>query len=239
VEVAPGQSAAVRARNTSDKPMTLELEVESRHVNRDGTQSRSAAEDDFVLIPPQAVVPVRGSQVFRLQALPTGAVESKSYFVTVHQLPVKMDEIGGGGAQIQMVFAFDVAVHVVPKGAEAKPELVAATVSTTTISDKSKPATGSPAAAQVVASRQVPAVEITLRNAGTKYLYLQDLEYMATGVSQSGTKVDLPRWDQNAVIDAAGVTLVEPGAERVFKLPLEGVPALKSVQVEIRQRPKL
>jgi hypothetical protein len=132
-----------------------------------------------------------------------------------------------------------VAVHVVPKGAEAKPELVAATVSTTTISDKSKPATGSPAAAQVVASRQVPAVEITLRNAGTKYLYLQDLEYMATGVSQSGTKVDLPRWDQNAVIDAAGVTLVEPGAERVFKLPLEGVPALKSVQVEIRQRPKL
>jgi hypothetical protein len=85
----------------------------------------------------------------------------------------------------------------------------------------------------------VPAVEIVLRNAGTKYLYLQDLEYVATGTDQSGAKVDLPRWDQTAVIDAAGVTLLQPGAERVFKLPLDGVPALKSVQVEIRQRPTL
>jgi fimbrial chaperone protein len=239
VEVAPGQSAAVRARNTSDKPMTLELEVQARNVDRNGVQTRIPAEDDFVLIPPQAVVPAQGSQVFRLQALPSGATESKSYFVTVHQLPVKLDEIEGGGAQIQMVFAFDVAVHVVPKGVEAKPELVGASVSTMMIAEKSKSAPDPSAKSRPLPSREVPAVQITLRNTGTKYLYLQDLDYVATGVDQSGAKVDLPRWDQTAVIDAAGVTLVEPGAERVFKLPLEGVPALKSVQVEIRQRPKL
>lgn len=241
VEVAPGQSAAIRARNTSDKPMTLELNVEARHVSREGAQSRTGGEDDFVLIPPQAIVPAQGSQVFRLQALPTGQTESKSYFVTVHQLPVEMGEIEGGGAQIQMVFAFDVAVHVVPKGAEAKPEMVSAGLSTMMIADKAKSAPPAPNAAAdpKAPTRQVPAVEIALRNAGTKYLYLQDLDYVATGIDQAGAKVDLPRWDQPAVIDAAGVTLVEPGAERVFKLPLEGVPALKSVQVEIRQRPKL
>jgi fimbrial chaperone protein len=236
--VTPGQNAAVRARNTSDKPMTLELEVQARQVSRDGVQTRTAADDDFVLIPPQAIVPARGSQVFRLQALPTGATESKSYFVTVHQLPVKMDQIEGGGAQIQMVFAFDVAVHVVPNGAEAKPQLVSAGLSTMMIPDKAANQTNATPDSKTP-TRQVPAVEIVLRNAGTKYLYLQDLEYVATGTDQSGAKVDLPRWDQTAVIDAAGVTLLQPGAERVFKLPLDGVPALKSVQVEIRQRPKL
>jgi hypothetical protein len=86
---------------------------------------------------------------------------------------------------------------------------------------------------------QVPAVQITLRNAGSKYLYLQNFDYVATGVSASGAKVDLPRWDQNQIVNAAGVTLVEPGAERVFKLPLWNVPALKSVHVEIRDRLKL
>jgi fimbrial chaperone protein len=240
VEVEPGQSAAIRARNTSDKPMTLELEIEARHVSRDGVQTRTAADDDFIAIPPQAIVPAQGTQVFRLQALPVGASESKSYFVTVHQLPVKMEDIPGGGAQLQMVFAFDVAVHVVPNGVEAKPELVGAKLSTMTVNEKKDSNGGAANAEKTEAPKiQVPAVEITLRNAGTKYLYLQNLDYVATGIDASGAKLDLPRWQENEIVNAAGVTLVEPGAERVFKLPLRSAPALKSVQVEIRDRPKL
>jgi fimbrial chaperone protein len=236
VEVAPGQSAAIRARNTSDKPMTLELEIEARHVSRDGVQTRTPADDDFVTIPPQAVVPAQGTQVFRVQSLPTGETESKSYFVTVRQLPVKMEE--QGGAQLQMVFAFDVAVHVVPNGAQAKPELIGAKLSTMMVDEKTD-ANANPVDGAKAPKIQVPAVEITLRNAGTKYLYLQDFEYVATAMDASGAKVDLPRWQQNEIVSAADVTLVQPGAERVFKLPLRNAPALKSVQVEIRDRPKL
>jgi fimbrial chaperone protein len=242
VEVAPGQSAAVRARNTSDKPMTLELDVVARQVNREGIQTRVPADDDFVLLPPQAVVPPQGSQVFRLQALPTGDLQSKSYFVTVHQLPVKMEDLQGGGAQLQMVFAFDVAVHVVPQGAQPKPELVGASLSTMKLAEKAdskSPAGAANSGTAAGAQTQVPAIEITLRNAGTKYLYLQDLDFAAKGIDQAGAPVNLPRWQQNEIIEAVGVTLVEPGAERVFKLPLRNVPALKSVQVEIRSRPRL
>jgi hypothetical protein len=93
--------------------------------------------------------------------------------------------------------------------------------------------------AKPAAPVEVPAVQITLRNAGTKYLYLQNLDFEATGTDQSGAKVKLPAWDQTAIIDAAGVTLVEPGAERTFKLPLRNGPDLKSVSVEIRRRPQL
>jgi fimbrial chaperone protein len=240
VEVAPGQSAAIRARNTSDKPMTLELEIEARHVSQDGVQTRSPADDDFIAIPPQAVVPAQGTQVFRLQSLPTGSTQSKSYFVTVHQLPVKMEELEGGGAQVQMVFAFDVAVHVVPSGVQAKPELVGAALSTMLVAENDKAnASAGANSDKTNAQVKVPAVEITLRNAGTKYLYLQNLDYVATGIDASGAKIDLPRWQENEIVNAAGVTLLEPGTERVFKLPLRNAPGLKSVQVEIRDRPKL
>jgi fimbrial chaperone protein len=240
LEVAPGQSVAIRARNTSEKPMTLEIEIARRHVDKNGVQTRTAADDDFIAIPPQAVVPPLGSQVFRLQALPYQGAESRSYFVTVHQLPVKLGEIEGGGAQLQMVFAFDVAVHTIPPGVEAKPEIVSAAPSTTTVAPpNAEKAPGATNQADAKDRIEVPAVEVTLRNAGTKYLYLQNLEFIATGVDASGAKVDLPRWDQNEIIDAAGVTLVEPGAERTFKLPLRNGPALKSVSVEVRQRPQL
>jgi fimbrial chaperone protein len=238
LEVAPGQSAAIRARNTSDKPMTLELDIAQRHVDKAGVQTRTPADDAFILIPPQAVVPPLGSQVFRLQSLPTGGAESKSYFVTVRQLPVKLDE-SGGAAQLQMVFAFDVAVHIIPPGAQAKPEVVSATLSRTTVAPANGTAPSSNDQSKTPERVEVPAVEVTLRNAGTKYLYLQDLDFVATGTDSSGAKIDLPGWDQDAVIDAAGVTLVEPGAERTFKLPLREAPALRSVSVEVRQRPKL
>lgn len=239
LEVAPGQSVAIRARNTSQKPMTLELEIARRHVDKNGVQTRTPADNDFIAIPPQAVVPPLGSQVFRLQSLPTGGIESKSYFVTVHQLPVKLDDIPGGGAQLQMVFAFDVAVHTVPPGAEAKPVLISAGLSQTTIAPPKEAAAPANDRGDSADRIEVPAVEITLKNAGTKYLYLQNLDFVASGTDQSGAKVNLPSWDQTAIIDAAGVTLVEPGAERTFKLPLRNTPALKSVSVEIRQRPDL
>jgi len=255
LDVAPGQSAAIRARNTSDKPMTLELLAARRHVDRSGNQTRTDADNDFILIPPQAVVPPQGSQVFRLQPLPNADKDSRSYFVTVKQLPVKLDDIPGGGAQLQIVFAFDVAVHVVPDGSEAHPELVSASPSTMMVdaeqpdkapadapaSDAKSPAIdAAPAPAAKPAPKQVevPAVDIVLKNSGTKYLYLQNLDFVAKGVDTSGKNVNIPEWDSKAIVNAAGVTLVEPGAEREFKLPLRNVPALRSVQIEIHQRPQ-
>jgi fimbrial chaperone protein len=253
LEVSPGQSVAIRARNTSDKPMTVEMLVQRRHVDQAGVQTRVDADNDFILFPPQAVLPPQGTQVFRLQPLPGDDAQSRSYFATVHQLPVALGDVEGGGAQLQIVFAFDAAVHVVPNNAEAKPELVGASLSTMMVpanaaadpaSTPADAASASPAPAagagpQPVRQVEVPAVAITIRNDGNKYIYLQDLEFVATGIDQAGARVELPSWDQRAIVDAAGVTLVEPGAMRDFKLPLRDVPALKGVEVEIRHRPTL
>jgi hypothetical protein len=101
------------------------------------------------------------------------------------------------------------------------------------------PSSAATQAAEAPKQIEVPAVDIVLRNAGTKYLYLQNLDFVAKGIDATGKRVNLPDWDQTAITNAAGVTLLEPGAEREFKLPLRNAPALRSVEVEIRQRPQV
>lgn len=239
IELAPGASAAVRVRNTSDAPTTVELSIEERAVDEQGTQTRTDAEDSFVLFPPQGVIAPQQVQVFRIQPLKIDPTKSHSYFLTVRQLPVKLDPIEGGGTQLQVVFAFDVAVHTVPRGARNDPVLVSAGLDTTQVEkvaapDAPPPPVGGPRPAPVMET--VPAMAVTLRNDGNKYLYLQDLDYDATGIDQAGNKIDLPDWNENAIVDAAQVALVPPGATRSFKLPLRGAPALKGIELRLRPR---
>lgn len=239
IEVTPGSSGAVRVRNTSDAPITVELSVAERNVDAVGIQTKTDAEDAFILFPPQGVIAPQGIQVFRMQPIAADNTKSHSYHLTVKQLPVKLDPIEGGGTRLQVVFAFDVAVHTTPRGAKADPQFVSAALDTMQI-EKAPAADAPPLAPGAKRPKPefetVPAIAVTLRNDGNKYMYLQDLDYVAIGLDEAGNKVEIPGWDVNAVIDAAKVPLVQPGATRTFKLPLRGLPALKSVDVRIRKR---
>ena len=239
VEVTPGSSGAVRVRNTSDAPMTVEQTVFERSVDAVGVQTRAAAEDSFILFPPQGAIAPQGIQVFRMQPIAADTQKSRSYYLTVKQLPVKLDPLEGGGTRLQVVFAFDVAVHTTPRGAKSDPQFVGAALDTTEV-EKALPANTPPLAPGAPRPKPeletVPAIAVTVRNDGNKYFYLHDLDYIATGTDAAGNKIEIPSWEVNAIIDAAKVALVQPGATRTFKLPLRDVPALTSVEVRIRKR---
>ena len=239
IELVPGSSGAVRVRNTSDAPMTVELLVAERTIDKDGKQTRTDAEDAFILFPPQGVIAPQQVQVFRIQPLSPDAEKSRSYFLTVKQLPVKLNPIEGGGTRLQVVFAFDVAVHAVPRGAKNNMQFVSAALDTTQV-EKVPPADAPPPTSDGKRAKPefetVPAVAVSVRNDGNKYLYLHDYDYRATGVDEAGNTVDIPSWDANAIVDAAKVSLVQPGAERTFKLPLRGLPSLKNIEMRVRPR---
>lgn len=239
LEVTPGQSAAIRVDNKSDAVQSIEVFVHERMVDENGIQTRVEADDDFIVFPPQAAVKATGTQVFRLQPIDPNASKSKSYYVTIRQLPVDLEPTEGGGAQIQVVFAFDSAVHVVPRGSKAEPEVMSASMDRRDViletgefkvdEDGSKTA--------VTATVNVPAVAVTLSNEGEKYLYLQDLRYLVTGTDAEGNDLDFPSWTMNELIKHLGVTLVKPGEKRNFKLPLpESFPEAKSIAVRVKER---
>lgn len=239
IEVAPGQSAAIRVRNSSTTKQTVEVSVVERVVGEDGQASRVPADDVFVLFPPQGVIEPNSVQVFRVQPINPQNDKSRSYYVTVRQLPVDLVNTGAEGAQLQVVFAFDVAIHVVPRGAKSLPVIEAAkpttaTVSTVEIDDPNR--SPDPSARAREPKETVPGVEITLRNDGTKYLYLQELSYVIEGVNAAGAKVELPILDEAAVLDAVQMPLVLPGTTRRFVLPFKGTQTLTSVTARARPR---
>jgi fimbrial chaperone protein len=222
LEVRPNQSSALRVRNASAIPVTVEIEVVERTVDPNGVQTRTPADDDFLLFPPQAVVQPSSTQVFRMQPLGTDANQSKSYFVTVRQVPVKLPDIEGGGARLNVVFAFDAAVHVVPGSARPEPIVTGASPSKMEIEVPTEEfiTDANGAQTRVVKKVEVPAVEFTMRNDGNKYFYLQSLQFNGTFTDAQKGQIKLPEWSQSDILKAIRVTLVTPGSTRIFKLPL-------------------
>lgn len=240
IETQPGQSAAVRVRNSSSVRQTVEVSISERVTNEAGEVVRIPADDDFILFPPQGVIAPNSVQVFRAQPINPSTDRSRSYYLTVRQIPVDLEMSTSGGAQLQVVFAFDVAMHTVPKGAEAKPSIVSAAPTTASVSSVAldDPARSPDPAVRSKEPRiDVPGVEVTLRNDGNKYLYLHHYEYLVEGVTKTGENVEMPILSEEEILEAVSMPLVLPGTDRKFTLPFRKGPELTSATVRIRPRP--
>jgi len=238
LEIAPNRSGAIRVRNTSDGEIPVEVMVFRRTVDANGKQTKTPADDDFILFPPQASLKAQGTQVFRLQPIVEVTDISKSYYITVRQIPVPMNDLDLKGVQLQVVFAFDAAVHIVPRKTEGKLEIINSRLTTMTVEqptgefeDK-----GNGRRLEVMETVSLPAVELEVRNSGTKYLYLQDHDFSAElNGTKSSENLD-PKWGYAEIVAAAGVTLVEPQKSRTFKLPLPAGTKADSVSMSAKKR---
>jgi len=237
LEIAPSQSAAIRVRNTSEAAIPVEVLVFKRDVDENGVQTRTPADDDFIVFPPQASLKASGTQVFRLRPLDNTTLKSQSYYVSFRQVPIPLEPSEQNGARVQVVFSFDAAVHVVPRNAKSEAVLLGATTSNMTI----KEATGEIEALKngrqldVMKEVDVSAIEIELENTGNKYLYLNEQEISATVTHQSG-KTTEHLWVNDDVSKHVRVTLLEPNEARTFSLPLPKGVVPSKVDVSVRKR---
>lgn len=141
-----GAATIIRVRNDGDKPLTIELEVEKRAFDENAVESRTPADDDFVIFPLQAVVQPGKVQAVRVQYIGKPDIaQSQTYLVTVKQVPVALPDQKQSG--VQMVFNFSTMASVTPEGAKANVELVSSV-------------------------RDAKGLELRLRNTGTRYANL-------------------------------------------------------------------
>lgn len=160
-----GASAVIRVNNTNATPITVELQAEKRLFDETGKESREAADKDFVLFPPQAVIQPGTTQAVRVQYVgPQTLAKSETYTITVKQVPVKLPSDGKSG--VQFVFNFSTVANIVPSGAKAQIEAVSLAPSAKTL-------------------------KLTLKNAGNKYanLALSNVE-LSGGAFKSVIKDD-------------------------------------------------
>ena len=237
LEIAPSQSAAIRVRNTSEDAIPVEVLVFKRDVDAAGNQTRTPADDDFIIFPPQASLKASATQVFRLRPLDSTKTNSQSYYISFRQVPAQLEPTDQNGARVQVVFSFDAAVHVVPRKAKSSVNLLAARASKMSV----KEATGEVKSLKngrqvdVMAEVSVPAIEIKIENNGNKYLYINEQEFTATVTDSSGS-TSTHKWVNDDVSKHVRVTLLEPNENRTFTLPLPKDVVPSKVDVSVRKR---
>ena len=115
-----GMSQIVTVQNTFANPLPVELRAEELTFDDKGAHPGDTQTNDLLIFPPQAVIQPGETQSFRIQWVGDPALaQSKHYYVTVAQMPVKLPE---GQSAIQILYNFQVLASVAPTG--GKPALV-------------------------------------------------------------------------------------------------------------------
>jgi fimbrial chaperone protein len=201
---------SVKVINNEARPLPVELSVSRLELGLDGEQKTASSADEFLIYPPQAMIPKGGSQVFRIQWIGEPDIpKSRSYQLMVSQLPVKMAKDQNG---IQIVMSFGVTVNVAPPA--GKSDLVVTGASPVTDKDGKRRAS------------------LTVKNPGNKHAYLRQslIELSGAGWSAQMTPA--------LFAQKVGFGIVQPGKERRFLLPIEVPGNVGAIKAKVKYQPE-
>jgi fimbrial chaperone protein len=119
---ASGQNSKgeIRIENPHDHPITIELVTEQRDFDANGKETRTPAEDDFLIFPPQTLVQPGKTQLVRYQYIGDPKIPAtKAFVINVRQLPIDLKPDAASG--MKFLYNFGLARYVVPEGAVAVP----------------------------------------------------------------------------------------------------------------------
>ena len=185
-----GASHDIRVENTGDQPSPVEIRVERRHILPDGTEQRSPADGDFLVFPPQGIIPPNGFQTFRVQYIGQPVDRTILYTITIAQLPVDTSASGQSGVQ----FLFNLGTLAAVSPPSSRPEIVVQRVEPASEPGK---------------------LRITVANQGNRYTRLRVGRWTLTGGNGATETLEGEPLQQ-----AVAQPLIEPGTERIIELPV-------------------
>ncbi|NJO34089.1 MAG: fimbria/pilus periplasmic chaperone [Rhodospirillales bacterium] len=205
-----GGRAQVTVSNDGTSPLPVEASIQSLALEENGEQKLSTAGDEFLLFPPQALIPAGRSQVFRLQWVGEPLLQSsQSYLLSLSQIPVQLPK---GSSAVQIVMSFGVFVNVAPPQGQAQLRIAGTGIATDRQGKR----------------RPIITVENPSRVHG---LLPQSTIYLSAGSwSRTVTEAELR--------DKIGIGLVQPGKRRKFILPVDLPANVSSLQASIEYKPK-
>lgn len=194
-----GMSRTVQVENTFSTRLPVELKIEELRFEDDKLVNTHADPGDLLVFPPQAFIEPGQTQTFRIQYVGDPELaQSKYYYVTVAQLPVKLPD---GQSAIQILYNFQVLVSIAPAGVKPALEIVSAQVG--------KGANGKP----------VP--EITIANPSNAHGYLSDGRLRIEQFDASGKSVFKRTISGPEMLQIVGFGLVGANGRRTITIPVE------------------
>jgi len=208
----PDAKAEIRIENPHDHPITIELVTEQRDFDANGKETRTPAEDDFLIFPPQTLVQPGKTQLVRYHYIGDPKIPAtKAFVINVRQLPIDLKPDAASG--MKFLYNFGLARYVVPEGAVAVPT------------------------AENIHLGQNGSLEFVLKNTGNGHLPLMRKALRLTSAS-SGRTVD---FEGEAMTKQLPVAMLLPGHTlnvRLTTLPVGWTARdVKNIQV-VTPKPK-
>lgn len=201
----PKSRTQISVTNTTSQPIAVEPTTDALTIITGGGTSTTPADDAFLILPAQALIPPGATQVFRVQFVgDPAATQSHSYLITMTELPIR-ELNSNAGVQLQVSFA--VAVNVAP---------IAGTATLAVVESGVKPDKSGKNKPYVVVENPTP-VHALLRDADV---------VIADGAWSK-------RLTPAALEAALGTGLVQPGARREFMLPADLPPGTRTVTARV------
>ena len=114
-----GAEHVFRITNTGDKPIAVQFSTTTREQKADGTETQKAADDAFMIYPPQAVIAPNKTQKVRVQWLgKQNPTKELAYRFIAEQVPVNLSK--GKSSGVQMVMTVVGSIYITPKGVAPK-----------------------------------------------------------------------------------------------------------------------
>jgi P pilus assembly chaperone PapD len=200
----------ITVTNPGKTPLPVETFLERLQLTESSERRMTRAGKEFLVFPPQAMIPAGGTQVFRLQWVgEPNLAKSESYLFQVSQVPVKMP---AGQSKVQVVMSFGVVVNVgTPQGV---PSLKVIGTSITTDKQGKRRAV------------------VTLENPTSTHALLPQGKLVVAGNGWSHSLT------QTEIREKIGIGLVQPGKRRKFTLPMDVPARVTTVQAKLDFNPK-
>lgn len=217
-----GSVARIEVGNIGSAALPFETRITRMEMGPDGDIVESPADEDFLVFPPQGLVPVGGRQVVRVQWIGQPVLDSShAYYLWVSQLPVATEPNADereGSLAVQVLYTMKALIIVAPPGAQSKVEIISAT-----------PAMVAPPTPEIDPSLSggeapppppaEPGVEIVVGNTGQRYALLSGATWIVEGVDTTG-QAFRREYAGGAISQLVGVGYLAPlGGKRTFKLP--------------------
>lgn len=217
-----GSAARIEVGNIGSAALPFETMITRMEIDAEGNIVETPADEDFLVFPPQGVVPVGGRQVVRVQWVGEPTIEaSHAYYLWVKQLPVQTDPStsdSGGSLSVQVLYTMKALIVVAPPGAQPKVEVVsvAPAMVTPPTPDIDPSLSGGEAPPPPAA---VPGVEIVVTNTGKRYALMSGATWILEGTDKSG-QAFRREYTSDDISQMVGVGYLAPlGGKRTFKLP--------------------
>ncbi|MEQ1697539.1 MAG: fimbria/pilus periplasmic chaperone [Hyphomicrobiaceae bacterium] len=202
--------ATVTVVNNSTAPMPIEAVVQRMMLDESGKAQTSNAGDEFLVMPPQAMIAPGATQNFRIQWLGEPMLgASQSFYIFFNQVPVKQP---AGKTAVQVVMSMGVMVNVAPPQGQAGLKVV-----TTGVATDAK-------------GKRHPT--ITVQNPTNVHALLPDATIK---LSSGGWSQTVPA---GLLSETIGSGLVQPGKQRRFILPVDLPANISSVQASVAMTPR-